>query len=319
MTNLKSLFSLFILTISLFTADSQLIASAQDEQDEVVEPTKNSINLRYIGQNSSVASSPNVKHIGLLDPNLDRFQGYNADVSPSSLASTGKVLVALAILDDINTKKYTLSTKVTMPSWAKSTDGNVGTNVRENIRRMLQYSDNSATNVLILQAGGFEGINSKLKKYDLVDSSIKCLLSPKVVTNQSCIGTNRSTMRDLVYAMNLIRVRNTTTSILMVDSMKATNNTFNHTNGVFNKFGINSNALADVGVISVKTGGKRKEYVYAINVDFKGTTDKGSNYKTTGVKNPTNSLTSKKDPVSKAIQWIVNDLEKGLTVREGVD
>jgi Beta-lactamase enzyme family len=172
-----------------------------------------------------------------------------------------------------------------------------------------------ATNALIVKIGGFETLNSKLKKYGLEDSKINCLLSPKVVSTKSCIGTNQSTMRDLVYALNTIRIKNTTSSRLMLSALKKASNTFNHTNRVFNKYGINANTLADVGVVEVKD----KEYVYALNVDFNGSKDSGSNYPTGTTKSPTTSLKDKKDPVSKTIQWIVNDLEKGFVVKEGID
>jgi beta-lactamase class A len=273
------------------------------------------VNLEYIAKNSSVNKSPKAKYIGLLDTQSGIFQGYNSDSKPSSLASTAKILIALVVLEDLELGKYNLNSSVTMPSWARALNGSVGSNVKENLIGMLQDSDNNATNALIVKIGGFDIINSKLKKHGFTDSKINCLLSPKFKSNKSCIGNNQSSMHDLVRALNSIRIKNTDSSKLMVTSLKKASNTFNHTNRLYNKYGINSNALADVGVIEVNN----KEYVYSINVDFKGTNDSGNNYNTTGPNKPTSLLTDKKDPISKTIQWIVNDLTSGLQVKDGID
>jgi beta-lactamase class A len=273
------------------------------------------VNLAYIAKNSSAAKSPKAKYIGLLDTQSSKFQGYNADAIPASLASTAKILVALVVLEDLELGKYNLNSSVTMPSWARALNGSVGSNVKENLIGMLQDSDNNATNALIVKIGGFDIINSKLKKHGFTNSKINCLLSPKFKSNKSCIGNNQSSMRDLVYALNSIRIKNTDSSKLIVTSLKKATNTFNHTNRIYNKYGMNSNALADVGVIEVND----KEYVYSINADFKGTKDSGNNYNTAGPNKPTTLLTDKKDPISKTIQWIVNDLTSGLQVKDGID
>jgi beta-lactamase class A len=323
MLNLKSVLTVLgILAFAVPVACSSQVpimpkATTQvlDKQIELTSATPETINLAYISKNSKVGNSPTAKYIGLLDTVTNKFQGYNADQKPTSLASTAKVIVALVVLEDLELGKYKLTSSVTIPDWAKAFNGYSGSNVKENLESMLRDSDNMATNALIVKIGGFETLNSKLKKYGLEDSKINCVLSPKVVSAKSCIGTNQSTMRDLVYGLNSIRTKNTPNSRLMLLALKKATNTFNHTNRVFNKYGINSNTLADVGVIEVNN----KEFVYAINVDFKGTKDKGGNYKTTGPKSPTTSLKDKKDPVSKTIQWIVNDLEKGFVVKEGID
>jgi D-alanyl-D-alanine carboxypeptidase len=321
-----ALVSLFLLTP--LSCSSQDVTNATTETKQIEQlsnPTVEKevvdkfINLRYIGNNSKVGSSPAVNHIGLLDTSTNNFQGFNADIKPTSLASTAKVIVALVVLEDIQNGKYTLNSSVIMPDWARAFNGYVGSNVKENVLGMLSDSDNNSTNALIVKAGGFVTLNSKLKKYGLEDSAIRCMLSPKTVSSKSCIGTNQSTMRDLVYAMNEIRIRDNSTSRFMIDALKKAKNSFNHTNRLFNKYGMNSNTLADVGVIATDINGIHKEYVYAVNTDFKGTKDNGNNYATVGPKKPTKLLTDKKDPVSKAIQWIVNDLEKGFKVKEGVD
>jgi D-alanyl-D-alanine carboxypeptidase len=322
MLNLRSALSVFA-TLAFITPAActlQLPVSGNttqvlDKEFELIAAKPDTINLEYISKNSKVFNSPTAKYIGLLDTVSNKFQGYNADQKPTSLASTAKIIVALVVLEDLELGKYKLTTSITIPDWARAFNGNVGSNVKKNLQRMLRDSDNMATNALIVKIGGFETLNSKLKKYGLEDSKINCLLSPKVVSNKSCIGTNQSTMRDMVYALNTIRIKNTSNSRLMLSALKKASNTFNHTNRVFNKYGINSNTLTDVGVVEVKD----KEYVYAVNVDFKGSKDSGSNYPTAIAKSPTTSLKDKKDPVSKTIQWIVNDLEKGFVVKEGID
>jgi beta-lactamase class A len=286
-----------------------IVLTKYKKQGKAVKPKF--VNLENIAKNSSVNKSPKAKYIGLLDTQSAIFQGYNSDSKPSSLASTAKILVALVVLDDLALGKYNLNSSVTMPNWARALNGSVGSNVKENLIGMLQDSDNNATNALIVKIGGFDVINSKLKKHGFADSKINCLLSPKLKSNKSCIGNNQSTMRDLVYALNTIRIKNTDSSKLMLTSLKKASNTFNHTNRVYNKYGMNSNTLADVGVIEVNN----KEYVYSINVDFKGTNDSGNNYSTTGPNKATSLLTDKKDPISKTIQWIVNDLKSGLQVK----
>ncbi len=335
MLKLKSVSKSFIffiiatnLLISSSNCNSQEIPKVEESAPIVIPDQKfiedkkkdeQFISLKFIANNSKVGRSPNVKYIGLLDTSTNQFQGFNSNQKPTSLASTAKVLVALAVLEDIQNGRYSLKTSTTIPNWARATSGNVGSNVKQNIINMLKDSDNNSTNALIVKAGSFEGINTTLKKYGLNNSKINCVLSPKTVTTKSCIGTNQSTMKDLVNAMNLIRIRDNTISNFMISNLKKSRNNFNHTNGLYNKYGVNSLTLADVGVIATDIKGVNKEYVYAINCDFKGSNDSGNNYKTIGPNNPTKLLTDKKDPVSKVIQWIVNDLEKGFKIKTNAD
>jgi D-alanyl-D-alanine carboxypeptidase len=275
--------------------------------------------LKYIAENSKINQKDPVKYMGVLDTESGNFQHFNGDKTPLSLASTAKVLVAVAVLDDLNTGKYSMTTPITLPSWANATDGSAGATVKSNLYRMLNYSDNSATNALILKTGGFKNLNSKLTKYGITNSSIKCLLSARYINSNTCSVKNSSTMRDLVTAMNVIRKDNGVASNYMKDSMRTTPYTYNHTGRLYNKYGINSKALGDVGVLGVTSNGVKKEYVFAAMVEF--TDGRGNTYD--NKKDPQSGQIistdpeSKTDPISKSIQWLVNDLRSGFTIREG--
>ncbi len=274
--------------------------------------------IGYIAKNSTIAGYDPVSYFGVLDPATNNFQHYKGDSIPLSMASVIKVVVALAILDDLDSGKYTLNSSAILPSWANG-DGSASTTVIGNLEIMLGPSDNSATNALIVKAGGLAAVTAKAKKYGLTNTSMNCLLSPVTINSTTCVSKNVSTMRDLVKAMNIIRIRNTANSKAIIAPMITTKYTYNHTNRVFNKCGLNSKSLGDVGVFEIDFNGVKKQYIYAAIVDFPN--GDGAYYDSrteplTG-KLPITSLTDKRDPISKATQWLIDDISQGFVIRDG--
>ncbi|MGL4757759.1 MAG: serine hydrolase [Patescibacteria group bacterium] len=302
MTQLKAL--IIILIVILCISVSSMAQTAP------------SPSLKYISQNSKIAGYDPVSYFGVLDTTSGMFQHYRGDSYPLSLASVVKVVVALAVLDDLETGKYTLNSPAILPGWA-SGDGSAGTTVVSNLERMLGPSDNSATNALIIKAGGFDQVNAKIKKYGLTKTTVTCMLSPIYLNSSTCRAKNLSTMRDLVRAMDVIRTKNTINSLAMTKPMINTKYTYNHTNRVMNKTGLNSKSLGDVGVFEITQNGVRKTFVYALIVDFPygggGYYDSRTEPLPGTV--PTTSLTDKRDPVSKATQWLINDLSQGFVIK----
>lgn len=272
----------------------------------------------YIAKNSKINGYDPVSYFGVLDPSNGNFQHYRGDSAPLSLASIVKVPVALAVLDDLDSGKYTLSSAAILPSWA-SGDGSAGTTVLENLKRMLGPSDNSATNALIVKAGGLDQVTAKVRKYGLNNTSINCLLSPQSINYNTCRSKNVSTMRDLVKSMDIIRTRNTANSKAIINPMITTSYTYNHTGRVFNKCGLNSKSLGDIGVFQVTANGATKQYVYAAVVDFPNGDGAYYDSRTEPLagKIATTSLSEKRDPISKATQWLINDLSQGFELTNG--
>jgi D-alanyl-D-alanine carboxypeptidase len=274
--------------------------------------------IAYIAKNSTISGRDGVSYFGVLDPDSGFFQHYKGDSIPLSMASVIKVVVALAVLDDLELGKYNLNSSAVMPNWA-SGDGNPGSTVISNLERMLGPSDNSATNALIVKAGGLDSVTKKAKKYGLKNTTMNCLLSPVYINSTTCRSKNVSTIRDLVTAMNVIRTKNTVNSKAMITPMINTKYTYNHTNRVFNKCGLNSKSLGDVGVFEIIVNGVKKQYVYATMVDFPSGNGAYYDSRTEPAKgqNPTNLLSDKKDPISKATQWLINDLKEGFVIKDG--
>jgi D-alanyl-D-alanine carboxypeptidase len=274
--------------------------------------------IAYIAKNSTISGRDGVSYFGVLDPDSGLFQHYKGDSTPLSMASVIKVVVALAVLDDLELGKYNLNSSAVMPNWA-SGDGNPGNTVVSNLERMLGPSDNSATNALIVKAGGLDGVTNKAKKYGLKNTSMNCLLSPVYINPTTCRSKNISTMRDLVTAMNIIRTKNTINSKAMIAPMINTKYTYNHTNRVFNKCGLNSKSLGDVGVFEITVNGVKKQFVYASIVDFPSGNGAYYDSRTEPAKgqSPTDLLSDKKDPISKATQWLINDLKEGFVIKDG--
>jgi D-alanyl-D-alanine carboxypeptidase len=274
--------------------------------------------MAYIAKNSTIGGKHPVSYFGVLDTQTGNFQHHKGDSLPLSMASVIKVVVALAVLEDLEGGKYSLNSSAILPSWAYA-DGSPSTTVKGNIDRMLGPSDNSATNALIVKVGGLDAVTVKAKKNGLTNTSINCLLSPKFINSSTCKSKNVSTMRDLVKAMNIIRTKNTVNSNAIIAPMTKTAYTFNHTDRVFNKCGLNSKSLGDVGVFEIEKDGIKKQYVYAAIVDFPNGDGGYYDSRTEPLpgKSITNQLTDKRDPISKATQWLINDIKQGFVVKDG--
>lgn len=277
--------------------------------------------LAYIAKNSKINNQDPISYFAILDTTSNKLQHYKGDSTPLSLASVVKVIVALGVLDDVINNKYTLTTATTRPSYAYA-DGGYGKNVLQNLEFMLGPSSNNATNILINRVGGFAQLNAKVKKYGLNNTKIACMLSPVSINGSTCTDKNRSTMRDLITAMNEIRKSTIPASVEMKRIMTNTYYTYNHTARMYNKCGMNSKSLGDVGVFKITKDGVTTEYIYAAIVDFPSTSVNSGGYyddKTEPAKGkvPTTNLKDKRDPISKGLQWLENDLQQGYQLVQG--
>jgi hypothetical protein len=277
--------------------------------------------LSYIAKNSKINNADPINYFAVLDTTENKLQHYKGDTVPSSLASVVKVIVALGVLDDVINNKYSLTTSTSRP-YTTYADGGYGKNVLENLKFMLGPSSNNATNILINRVGGFASLNAKVKKYGLNKTTIACMLSPVSINSSTCTDKNRSTMRDLITAMNEIRKSTLPVAVEMKRIMTQTKYTYNHTARMYNKCGLNSKSLGDVGVFQITKDGVTTEYVYAAIVDFpNGSGHSGGYYDSRteplAGKVPTTDLKEKRDPISKGLQWLENDLQAGYKVAQG--
>jgi D-alanyl-D-alanine carboxypeptidase len=267
--------------------------------------------LQYIAKNSSIAGRDPVSYMAVMDTSNNYIQDYRGDAVPLSLASVVKIFTALAILDDINNGLYTIDSPSSRPSYTYA-DGAYGSTVRENLIQMLGPSSNNAANILTAKAGGLNAVTNKIKKYGINNTQVTCYISIQTINSSTCSNKNTSTMKDLVLGMNAIRQNTSSTAVAMKQMMANTEYTYNHTNRLYNKCGLNSKSLGDVGVISLTRQGVTTEFVYAIIVDFPS--GNGAYYadKTEPIGKPDTNLNSKRDPISKAVQWLINDLNDGF-------
>jgi hypothetical protein len=277
--------------------------------------TPESPSLSYISRNSFINGKDPINYFAILDTETKNLQHYKGDTIPLSLASVVKIFVAVGTVMDLQEGKYTLDTPTPLNK-AIEANGDIGKTVRENLNFMLSPSSNTATNILIEKNGGFVALNTKLKKIGLTVTSVNCYLS---LPNPNCPVANASTMRELVIATNWIREGTSIFHQAAKDPMIKTKYTHNHTNRIFNKTGLNSSTIADIGVFSATFNGKKKEYVFAVlatcvNKDcylYDSLTEPPAG------KVATTNLTEKTDPTSKAIQWAINDLQVGFALING--
>jgi hypothetical protein len=306
LSNKKSRHS-FVILISLLALSSTLANAAPSP-----------IVLKYIGTNSTIGGYDPVKFIAILDTNDNTLQSYNGLLKPESLASTIKIVVAFAVIIDIMQGKYTLDSPTPLPTVALG-NGEYGATVSKNFEYMLGPSSNSATNALIVKAGGFTELTRKVRagNRNLVFTEIGCYLSPTVVNSTTCPVRNKSNMRELVYTMaNIRELTRSAAAAKARDSMQKSHYTHNHTNRVYNKTGMNDFFYGDVGVINVKNNGIARDFVYAMGIECLTGDCAYYDDKTEPPVGtlPTKLLSDKRDPVSKATQWIINDLEKDFVL-----
>lgn len=122
-----------------------------------------------------------------------------------------------------------------------------------------------------------------------------------------------------IIATNWIREGTTPFHQAAKDPMIKTKYTHNHTNRIFNKSGMNSSTIADIGVFTATFNGKKKEYVFAVLANC---INKDCNLYDEFTEPPTGksaktNLAEKTDPTSKAIQWAINDLQGGFALMNG--
>jgi hypothetical protein len=270
--------------------------------------------LGYIAKNSTIGGYDAIDYFAVMDTQTKAIQHYRGDTVPFSLASVVKVFVAVGNIIDMQEGKYNLDSPAPFNP-AVTANGEYGKTIRQNFEYMLGPSSNTATNILMDANGGFAALNAKLKKIGLTKTNVQCHLSlpePKCGTK-----VNESTMRDLVIATNWIREGISEYHQAARKPMINTQYTHNHTNRVFNKTGMNSNTIADVGVFTATSNGIKKEFVFAVLSTCEDGSCNYYNDKTeplAGTK-PTVLLSDKRDPTSKAIQWIINDLETGFVIQ----
>ena len=111
------------------------------------------------------ASVPGRLGVYLIDPIHDDSYSYKGD-ERFPFCSTGKVLVVAKLLHDSQTKPLTMDVAITIQQNALTnynpiTEKNVGKRMTVSAlsQAALQYSDNTAMNLLLQQAGGIGAIN----------------------------------------------------------------------------------------------------------------------------------------------------------------
>jgi Beta-lactamase enzyme family len=315
---LISAISLLILGLLLSNKKSRytllILASVVSITGSLVYAAPLPIVLKYIGTNSTIGGYDPVKFIAIMDTKDSTLHSYNGLIKPESLASTIKIAVAFSVIIDIMQGKYNLDSPTPLPAVALG-NGEYGATVSKNFEYMLGPSSNSATNALIVKTGGFAELTKKIRfnNKKITFTEIGCYLSPTVVNTTTCPVRNKSNMIELVHIMaNIRELTRSAAAAKARDSMAKSHYTHNHTNRVYNKTGMNDFFFGDVGVINVKNNGVARDFVYALGIECLTGDCAYYDDKTEPPvgKLPTKLLSDKTDPVSKATQWIINDLEK---------
>jgi beta-lactamase class A len=219
----------------------------------------------------SVAQNPQISpRAFLLDLDTNAYVDVNA-ATPIAAASTIKVPILVALLQEVDAGKVRLDEVLTMRKDLIGTgSGDMqwqppGTQftLLETIQNMIIVSDNTATNMVIARLGGIAGLNQRFKSWGLTATSMSNVLP-------DLEGTNLTTAKD----MGLLLLRVSQGELLsprsrdrMMAIMQKTANDSLLPRGlgegatIAHKTGDIGTAIGDVGLIDLPSG---KRYVAAL-------------------------------------------------------
>jgi beta-lactamase class A len=219
----------------------------------------------------AVAQNPQISpRAFLLDLDTNAYVDVNA-ATPIAAASTIKVPILVALLQEVDAGKVRLDEVLTMRKDLIGTgSGDMqwqppGTQftVLETIQNMIIVSDNTATNMIIARLGGIAGLNQRFKSWGLTATSMSNVLP-------DLEGTNLTTAKD----MGLLLLRVSQGELLsprsrdrMMGIMQKTANDSLLPRGlgegatIAHKTGDIGTAIGDVGLIDLPSG---KRYIAAL-------------------------------------------------------
>jgi beta-lactamase class A len=220
-----------------------------------------------------VAQNPTLQPgVFVVDLDTGAYLDWNSNTTFAS-ASTIKLPILVAFFQDVDAGKIQLDEPLTLqPEMIATGSGDLqykppGTQLSalEVASKMIQISDNSATNMLIARLGGKEVLNQRFRSWGLTTTTLNNAL-PDIE------GTNVSTPKELA---NLIAIVNRGELVSlrsrdrMLDIMQKTqiNNLLPQGLGagatIAHKTGNIGSILADVGLVDMPTG---KRYIIAVMV-----------------------------------------------------
>ena len=232
------------------------------------------------------------------------YYGRQENVKPESLASLVKVLVAYLVVKDYESGNLKPTDSMNFEDWDSDGHDAVGNTTQEALHHMLYSSSNSATNLLIDKIGGFEVATQKLRKYGFNDSTIECFVDPSQVS-MKCEGVNHSTLLDMTKAFEYLSTTDNEFTRLAQKPMRETIYNYSHTARIMNKGGINSLVIGNISLVEVD-GDK---YIISTIHSDPGSADQYDDF--TEINEVRNNIdpNSKKDPISKITQEVVNELK----------
>ena len=209
----------------------------------------------------------------LIDLDNYAYVNFNGD-SPIAAASTIKIPILVAFLQDVDAGKIYLDEMLTMEK--KHVAGGSGKmqysygsgqkfSALEVATQMIIVSDNSATNMLIDRLGGAEALNQRFRQWGLKSTAIHQNLP-------DLEGTNTTSAEDLVFLLSQIdqgKLVSLRSRDRLLNIMTATKNNSLIPQGVeskaivAHKTGDIGSVLADAGIVDIPNG---KRYLVAIMV-----------------------------------------------------
>ncbi|MFB2879521.1 serine hydrolase [Floridanema aerugineum] len=208
----------------------------------------------------------------VIDVETGNYADLNANNAIAS-ASTIKVPILIAFLQDVEAGKIQWSEKLTLKSeFRASGSGNmrhrkIGTEYTalDVLTRMITISDNTATNMVIDRLGGIEALNRRFQEWGLTTTTLRNPL-PDVQ------GTNTSSPKELAVLMARVmrgELLSAASRDRMIEIMQQTENDSLLPKGIgegakiAHKTGNIGSMLADVGIVNLPSG---KQYVIAVMV-----------------------------------------------------
>jgi LAS superfamily LD-carboxypeptidase LdcB len=217
-----------------------------------------------------VRTKNKLQSISVTELEGDKAFSSKGNEPPASPASTIKVAVANALIDEINKGTVKLDQKIIIDNEvADDYEPNIGRqlSVQEALIKMLNESKNSETNALVKLLGGKgSAINQKFSGLGFKNTQFNRYLSKD--NQPGSTQTNSATADDITTAMKKLFKGTSASHTIAQNALKNPKQaigSFSYNGAIANKVGNNSKVLGNSAVVSA--GGKKYVITMYANVD----------------------------------------------------
>lgn len=177
---------------------------------------------------------------------------YNIYDPPPSCASTIKLVVARVLQDRVARGQISLNTqvKIRRDLVAGGNRNSIGSYISVNrlLYNTLQFSSNTAANLLIKRMGGLERVTAIANSLGYRGTAFRNYFS---IDRQSSLP-NRCTVRDTTQAMKDLWIRTDGVATTAKSALRNAETKFGYPGEIAAKIGNNSDGLGNIGIVGIR-------------------------------------------------------------------